>query len=249
MVAESYDARRAADVASTLGVPHVELFADVTSTMDVAHRAAEAQAAAGTVLLADRQSAGRGRGGKSWVSESGRGLWFTLLERPESPSGLDVLALRLGLAAAPVLDAFADAPLRLKWPNDLYLGDRKLAGILVETRWREARVEWVAIGMGVNVEPPTEMTTAAALRPNSKRLDILAALVPALRRAAAERGPLTPIELATFAARDYAAGRPCTAPAVGVVRGVTGDGSLAIVTDSGEQFFRAGSLVLAGDTP
>lgn len=249
MVAETYDARSAADIATALGVAHVELYAEVNSTMDVAHRAAEAQAVAGTVLLADRQSAGRGRGGKTWVSESGRGLWFTLLERPSTPSGLDVLALRLGLAAAPVLEAFADAPVRLKWPNDLYVGDRKLAGILVETRWREARVEWVAIGMGVNVSTPPEVATAAGLRPNTDRVDVLAELVPALRRAAAERGPLSAIELASFAARDYAAGRPCTAPAVGVVRGVTDDGSLAIVTDSGEQFFRAGSLVLAGDTP
>ena len=60
-----------------------------------------------------------------------------------------MLALRVGLRLARALDRFAPEPLRLKWPNDLYVDDKKLAGILIEARWRESRLEWVAIGLVV----------------------------------------------------------------------------------------------------
>jgi len=92
-------------------------------------------------VIANEQTAGRGRGGKSWQSSPGAGLWLTLIERPADTSGLGVLSLRVGLAAAEALDRFAPEPIRLKWPNDLYIDRSKLAGILVEARWREQSVE------------------------------------------------------------------------------------------------------------
>src|SRR5699024_4705414 len=104
---------------------------------------------AGTLVLADRQTAGRGRGGRTWVSEPGAGIWLTLVERPRDAASVALLSLRLGLRAAPVLDRWSAAPVRLKWPNDLHVGRGKLAGILVESRWREERIEWIAVGMGI----------------------------------------------------------------------------------------------------
>ncbi len=101
------------------------------------------------------------------------------------------MSLRLGLRAARALDRYAESPVRLKWPNDLYVADGKLAGILVEARWRANRIDWVAIGIGVNVRAPTDVENAASLEPGADRVDVLAELVPALRAAAQARGPLS----------------------------------------------------------
>jgi BirA family biotin operon repressor/biotin-[acetyl-CoA-carboxylase] ligase len=240
------DGMDAAALVTALGVARVELFGSVASTMDEAHRLASEGAPAGTLVIADEQTAGRGRGGKRWTSEANAGLWMTLLERPRTASGLDVLSLRLGLSAAPVLERFAGSPIRIKWPNDLYVGERKLAGVLVEARWRHQMADWVAIGIGVNLAAPRELADAAGLAPGTARTIVALALVPALRAAASASGPLTADELATLERRDYAKGRRCMKPAEGIVRGVSRDGALIIESAGGvAQHFRAGSLEFA----
>jgi BirA family biotin operon repressor/biotin-[acetyl-CoA-carboxylase] ligase len=228
-----------------LAVPRVELFASVASTMDEAHRLGAEGSPGGTLVIADEQTAGRGRGGKRWSSGQQRGLWMTLLERPDTTSGLDVLSLRLGLHAAPVLELFTGEPVRIKWPNDLYVGSRKLAGVLVEARWREQKADWVAIGIGVNLVSPPDLDTAVGLLPGTRRVVVILALVPALRAAAAARGPLSAAELAEFDRRDYARDRRCLKPAVGVARGITNDGALIITGEHGVSHYRAGSLEFA----
>ena len=230
-----------------LDVPCVELAASVGSTMDIAHALGAGGAPAGTLVLSDEQTGGRGRGGKPWRSRAGAGIWMTLLERPNDAEALGVLSIRLGLKAAPVLERYSTGPVRLKWPNDMMVGTGKVAGILVETRWRERQVDWVAIGLGVNVQQPDGETGASALQEGTSRLDVLAELVPALRAAARARGALTPAELAQWATRDHAAGRLCRSPARGRVRGLAPDGSLVIEGADGTSLARAGSLVLEDD--
>jgi BirA family transcriptional regulator, biotin operon repressor / biotin---[acetyl-CoA-carboxylase] ligase len=246
-----YDGLRGDDIADGLALPHVVTFDTVGSTLDVAHALAEAGAAAGTLVLADAQSAGRGRHGRSWQSEPGAGIWLTLVERPSDPVALDVLSLRVGLALAPVLDAFAESPVRLKWPNDLYVGTRKLGGILVEARWQSGAPQWVAIGVGVNVRAPRAdanvNVNGAGLRSDVKRLDVLEAMVPAIRAAAARTGALDDAELQAFAERDLAAGLACTEPVAGTVRGIDASGALVVDVPSGDPrtiIVRAGSLLL-----
>jgi BirA family biotin operon repressor/biotin-[acetyl-CoA-carboxylase] ligase len=244
-----YDGQRGDDLAEQLHLPHVVTFDSIGSTLDVAHELAEAGAAAGTLVLADAQTAGRGRLGRSWRSEPGAGVWLTLIERPKDAAALDVLSLRVGLALAPVLDDFAAERVRLKWPNDLYVGGRKLGGILVEARWREGNPEWVAIGVGVNVRTPSAEPRAVGLRDDTVRLDVLLAIVPALRRAAGCEGPLIADELRAFAERDLAVGRSCVEPMVGTVRGIDASGALLVAPSSGGALaeacvVRAGSLVL-----
>jgi BirA family biotin operon repressor/biotin-[acetyl-CoA-carboxylase] ligase len=243
-----YDGVDADALARSLDVPRVALFPEVASTMDVAHALAGEGAPAGTLVLADAQSAGRGRAGRRWSSERGRGIWLTLVERPTDPEAIEVLSLRLGLRTAAAVDRFAPAPVRVKWPNDLYVGGRKLAGVLVEARWRDGRPEWVAIGLGMNVVTPPDVPTAIGLRDGTPRLDVLRALVPAVRRAAAERGPLDDDELRAFAERDLALGRAVVEPLPGLVRGLTPAGELRVETPAGElRAIRHGSLVLAGE--
>jgi BirA family biotin operon repressor/biotin-[acetyl-CoA-carboxylase] ligase len=227
-----------------LELPRVELLESTTSTLDVAHRLAARGAPAGTLVIANEQTAGRGRGGKSWQSSPGAGLWLTLIERPGDSSGLGVLSLRVGLAAAEALDRFAPEPIRLKWPNDLYVDQGKLGGILVEARWREQAVEWVAIGLGVNVQAPKDVDTAAGLEPGTDRLDVLGELVPAVLAAARATGPLQADEMEKFDARDLARGRRCVEPAVGRVAGITPTGELLVALADSVATFRSGSLVL-----
>jgi BirA family transcriptional regulator, biotin operon repressor / biotin---[acetyl-CoA-carboxylase] ligase len=232
-------------LAAELSLPRVVLSPRVTSTMDEAHRLGAEGAPGGTLIIADEQTAGRGRGGKSWSSAHSLGLWMTLLERPDDASGLDVLSLRLGLRAAAVLEPFAGEPMRIKWPNDLYAADRKLAGVLVEARWREGKPDWVAIGIGVNIVAPPDLEHSAGLLPGTRRGPLLRALVPVLRDAVEMRGPLTAAELAEFGRRDFARGRRCVRPGAGIASGITAEGALIITGERGAEHHRAGSLEFA----
>lgn len=245
--ATTYDGVDARALATALGLPRVLLYESIASTMDAAHALGAGGAPAGTLVLADEQTAGRGRAGRHWHSAAGRGIWLTLLERPDDARALDVLSLRLGVRAAAALDRFSRSAVRLKWPNDLYAGEGKLGGVLVEARWHGSSVDWVAIGFGLNVGVPDELP-GASLRTDSRRADVLADLVPALRAAAAARGLLTEWELAQYAARDLAQGRACVAPVAGTVRGITESGALRVETADGERAIREGSLVFREDS-
>lgn len=238
-------------LAHRLSLPCVVLHDEVGSTLDVAHELAGSGAPAGTLVVADAQTAGRGRMGRPWWSEPGAGVWLTMIERPTDATSLETLSLRVGLAVAPTLDALADSRIRLKWPNDLYVGMRKLAGILIEARWREGHPEWVAIGVGINLRPPASETRATGLRAGVSRDEVLVRVVPAIRAAARMGGPLTGAELATFAERDLAVGRACLEPAIGVVQGIDSTGALLVdVSSRGSKqvvVVRAGSLVFQED--
>jgi BirA family biotin operon repressor/biotin-[acetyl-CoA-carboxylase] ligase len=241
-----YEGFRGDDLAERYVLPLVITFESIGSTLDIAHALAEEGAPAGTLVLADTQTEGRGRAGRSWTSEAGAGIWLTLIERPRVVSALDVLSLRIGLALAPMLDEFAAERVRLKWPNDLYVGGGKLGGVLVEARWREGAPEWVAIGVGVNVRAPASESRAAGLRDDVKRLAVLDAMVPAIRGAALREGTLIEAELRAFADRDLAVGRECLEPVAGTVRGIDRSGALLVDVPSEPRpvALRAGSLVL-----
>ncbi len=240
----SYDGVDTATLERRLALPRVLAFTDVPSTLDVAHALAADGADAGTLVVADRQTAGRGRGGRAWTSGAGLGVWLTLVERPADASALDVLSLRLGLRAARALEPFATGAVQVKWPNDLYVDGGKLGGILVEVRWRDRAVDWVAVGIGVNVRQSAEQPKARALAPDVARVEELSALVPVVRTTAAARGPLRPAELRDFERRHYAHGARCVEPTPGVVAGVSATGALLVRDRSGIRSFSSGSLVL-----
>lgn len=242
------DGLSADELARHLGLPRVALYDAVGSTLDVAHRLAP-EAASGTLVVADEQTAGRGRQGRRWQSEPGAGLWITLIERPADARALDVLALRCGLYAAESLDALAGGTVQVKWPNDLHLGARKLAGILIETRWRGTTPDWVAIGFGLNVREPA-LATAIGLTEGASRLAALECVVPALRRAAGASRHLSRDELARWHARDHTADRVIVEPAAGRAVGIESDGQLVVLSPDGViSRHRTGSLTLADPVP
>ena len=239
-----YDGRTARELESLLGVPLVETHRSVTSTLDVAHARAPS-VPRGMAILADEQTAGRGTHGRRWLSRAGAGVWLALIEHPGGPAALDVLSLRCGLYAAEALDAVAGRAVQVKWPNDLQVEGRKLAGVLIETRWRGSAAEWVVIGFGLNVREPS-LPTAACLPQGCTRLDALRLLLPALRRAAAAQGHLSPDECARWLARDAARGRAVTAPSHGIVEGISASGELLVRGSDGSiARHRTGSLTFA----
>ena len=238
-----FDGEPVAVLAARWGLAAVHAFGAVGSTLDVAHALAPA-AASGTLVLADEQTAGRGRHGRRWASAAGAGIWLTLIERPTDARALDVLALRCGLYAAEALDELAGSAVRVKWPNDLYVGEQKLAGTLIETRWRGTAPEWVAIGFGLNVAAP-DNNTRIGLMAGVGRLTALDRIVPALRGAAAATRHLSDGELARWRARDLSVGRDATEPGVGIVTGISAAGELLIASDGRTAALRSGSLTFA----
>ena len=126
------------------------------STMDEARRLAEEGAEEGTVVVAERQSAGRGRHGRSWVSQPGN-LLFSVLFRPtlEQLPFIDIIG---GLATARAVRKAARLEPRIKWPNDLMLAGRKAAGILAESTIEGDSVCYAVLGIGLNVALDTEET-------------------------------------------------------------------------------------------
>lgn len=124
----------------------LEVLPSTGSTNDVVRERGEAGEAAGLVVAAERQEAGRGRRGAAWVSPPGEGLAFSVLLRPLEMKALwPRLSLAAGLAVAEALDRSGVAA-EVKWPNDVWVAGRKIAGILVE-----AGEDFVIVGIGVNV--------------------------------------------------------------------------------------------------
>jgi BirA family biotin operon repressor/biotin-[acetyl-CoA-carboxylase] ligase len=129
----------------------IEHHKSLDSTNDRLKVLARAGAPPGSVVWADAQTAGRGRHGRDWVSPPGN-LYVSVLLRP-SWSVAPLLPLAAGVAVAEGLDALGVCA-RLKWPNDLMLGDRKLGGILAESSSTGPMVDWVIVGIGLNVRAP-----------------------------------------------------------------------------------------------
>lgn len=247
MAGVTLDGIPAATLARRWGVPRCEVAASLGSTLDRAHALAAADAPGGTVVLALEQTAGRGRDGRTWHSPPG-GLWLALLLRPRAAT-LGIVSIRAGLVLADVVDELAGRPLaRLKWPNDVLVGDRKLAGVLCEGRWQGDTLQWLAIGLGVNVAneiPPGVRDTAIALAevvPGVRLLDVLDRLVPPLTQLGAAAEQLSEQECAAFAARDWLRDRPLRGPVQGHARGVRADGALLVENDREVAVVREGHI-------
>ena len=127
-------------------------FAEVESTNDEAHRLAEAGALHGEVVVADFQTRGRGRRGRSWVAPRGKALTFSVVLRPAiAPARAPEITIAAAVAAAEAAREMGAGSARIKWPNDVECKGRKIAGLLTELRAEPDRVRHAVLGVGVNV--------------------------------------------------------------------------------------------------
>lgn len=144
------------------------LLKETSSTNAVSHKLAAQGFPEGAMVIADGQTQGRGRHGRTWVSPPEKGIYLSLLLKPPV-SDLSPLTLLAGVAAVKALSPFTAMPLTLKWPNDLLLGSKKIGGILCE-RLPGNDPPAVVIGMGLNINqtpsdfPPPLDQTAVSLR-------------------------------------------------------------------------------------
>ena len=132
---------------------HVNRLHRTPSTMDAIDAEGRNGAGEGLVVVADEQTAGRGRGDRPWVASPGSSLLCSILLRPATTvDRLGMLPLIVGLAVAEAIEAVSGADCRLKWPNDVWIGGEKVAGVLVKSRLRPGgAIDFVNLGIGVNV--------------------------------------------------------------------------------------------------
>jgi len=136
-------------------------YAEVGSTNDVAAALADRGEPEGTVVVADAQSAGRGRHGRAWASPPGAGLYLSTVTRPAAHA-VGLLTIAAGVAIADGIQAATGLQPQLKWPNDIYMDRRKLAGILAEAGSSLTGAQYVVLGCGINLMPASYPPDVAA---------------------------------------------------------------------------------------
>ncbi|KGP73032.1 biotin--[acetyl-CoA-carboxylase] ligase [Pontibacillus yanchengensis] len=129
----------------------------VTSTQILAHQAAQEGAPHGTIVIADEQTKGRGRLNRSWHSHKGEGIWMSIVLRPTfEPYKSPQITLLAATVLAEVFKGYCDIKPQIKWPNDILTDGKKLAGILTELQAEQDQINYIILGMGINVNHPIE---------------------------------------------------------------------------------------------
>jgi BirA family biotin operon repressor/biotin-[acetyl-CoA-carboxylase] ligase len=238
-------------------IPELHFFQRVSSSNDVALRRAAEGAPAGTTVIADAQTAGRGQRGRGWSAVSGKSILMSVVLRGEGDAvDTSVMPVRVGLAAARALELAADVIALIKWPNDLVLPDgRKLGGILCQGTSGPDGNSIVA-GIGINVLQSDHdfagdlRTTAASVHTAGGRADralLVAAILDALRPFRIAGPPLDAVTLQAILARDALRGHEITLddrPA-GRAHGIAPDGTLIVGDAANLRRVHSGTVRLA----
>jgi BirA family transcriptional regulator, biotin operon repressor / biotin---[acetyl-CoA-carboxylase] ligase len=249
--AHQWEGCTSGELATHWQLPRVLLFASVSSTNDIARRLAGTGAPSGTLVLADEQRAGRGRGARNWASPAGLGFWGSFVIRDISAETLATLPLRVAVAVARGLEVFAPQRIRIKWPNDLFSGGQKLGGILCEAAWDGNRLGYVIAGIGINVlqsvedfpielrKTATSLWLAAGERPLS-RFEVASGLMKNLLPVVGARAPgPSQFDPQEFAVYDALVGKTIDVlePETGRIlltgraHGVSSEGALLVATE------------------
>jgi BirA family transcriptional regulator, biotin operon repressor / biotin---[acetyl-CoA-carboxylase] ligase len=241
-----------------LGGP-IHYFFEVESTNSYAHRLAENGAAEGAMVIAETQTKGRGRLGRLWVSPPYANLHYSVILRPTLPPvHAPQITLMAAVALADSIASLVPCSPAIKWPNDILMNGKKTAGILTEASWSSARIEFVILGIGVNLNFPEELmpesirpraTSLLAVRQKTvQREAFVRRLIQDLDRCYGELeesgfGALAPQWEARFALRNCRVRTEMAGEVVfGTAKGMDRDGALIVEKDDGTQ-----QRVIAGD--
>lgn len=218
----------------------------VDSTNKYARELAAQGAQHGTLVLADTQTGGRGRRGRSWISPAGEGIFMSLILRPDlPPSRVAKLSLLTALAVANAIERATGLDARIKWPNDIVIEGRKVCGLLLEMDADESAVHSVVAGVGINVH---QTAFEEAIAHTASSLDLLggrrfdrAAIVAAFLEAFEEAMEMDEdAMMRAYCARSATLGQrvqviSLTGTYTGTAEGVTESGSLLVMGDDGER--------------
>ena len=220
-------------------------FEETDSTNRQARLLAAEGAAHGTLVIADRQSAGRGRRGRSWISPAGEGVFMSLIVRPDvPPSGVAKLSLTLALAVSRAIERETGLDARIKWPNDIVIGGRKICGMLLEMDATAEKVRSIVAGVGINVH---QREFDEEIAHTASSLDLMAGR--RVSRSAVVRAFLEEFERAmalsdeammdAYRARSATIGQRVqviglSGTYTGMAQGITESGSLLVESDAGD---------------
>jgi BirA family biotin operon repressor/biotin-[acetyl-CoA-carboxylase] ligase len=144
----------------------VHYFNQTTSTQDEARQLAESGAEEGTLVVAEAQTAGRGRRGRHWLSPEKTGIYLSLILKPDlEPFNIAQIPIVAGIAVCEGIAEITNLKPRIKWPNDVLLQGKKVAGILVEMSAEPERVHYLILGIGINVNTPAATFTSDLQQP------------------------------------------------------------------------------------
>jgi BirA family biotin operon repressor/biotin-[acetyl-CoA-carboxylase] ligase len=234
-----------------------------TSTMDDARAAAEQGAPHGAVVVAEAQTAGRGRKqGRTWTSPAQLGLTFTIVVRPDAERA-QRLSIVTAVAVANAVEQVAGLYPRIKWPNDLRIKGRKFVGILIEGEWQAKTPRFALVGVGINVnfDPGAhaaeieQAATSLSLERGKplRREAVLAAVLNSFERA--YDGALTEHLFDGWRSRSETIGREVSVHhdsgqiVSGIAEDVAADGGLMVRDAEGIlHTFHAGEVTLRGET-
>jgi len=231
--------------------PHVHIYSRIDSTNARARELADGAAPAGTLVLADEQTAGKGLEGRSWYSPKGSGLYLSLVLRPREASSPLLIPLLAGIGTARAIERVVPQ-LRpaIKWPNDMIVKDRKLGGILSEATWAGTAPKYIVLGVGLNVQQrprdfPDELSEVAisirmAAGRQISRLQLADAVIEEVEERCADLPASLDREcLREFDERDWLRDRRCAVqqpesqPRPGTAVGIAPDGALLFRPDRG----------------
>lgn len=237
-------------------------FQTIDSTNNCAKTVANVGAAEGIVVIAEEQTEGKGRLGRSWQANSGENLTFSLLLRPKvHAEAINLLPLLVAVAVAQAIERTTKLKVECKWPNDLLINKRKVAGILIEGSVRQNVVDYVVIGLGINVNqtqfPRELLQKATSLKLESNQeidrtklfkeilvsletsykpsiVNGLQSIVPSwLERATMMNKPIVVSEQGNVI--------------TGTVKGLSKNGGLILQTDGTEKTLFAGDVTIVGE--
>lgn len=250
------------------GRAQVHVFARISSSNDAAKELAAAGAPAGTVILADEQTAGRGVESRRWHSPAGAGLYLSLVLRPERLVNPLLLPILAGLGVARALRGLVSTGSRvgIKWPNDLIVGDRKVGGVLSEASWAASSLNYVILGIGINVRQkrgdfPKDLrdlaiSLAMVTDQTPSRLELADAVLAEVEERCSEPpASLDREDLRELDELDWLRDRRCTVqvpgsdPVRGVASGIAPDGALLFRPDRGALERVTAGRVVADDLP
>jgi BirA family biotin operon repressor/biotin-[acetyl-CoA-carboxylase] ligase len=239
-------------------------FDSINSTNNHARILAENGAAEGTVVVAEEQTAGRGRLGRSWLANARENLTFSVILRPtDPPDQVNLLPLAIAVAVARGLREATSLPVYCKWPNDLLLQGKKLAGILMESALGPNGFEFVVVGIGINVnqnifpEAFRSRATSLALHAGHPldRITLFRTVLQSLEReydsfTSAGLASVLPawLELAPIIGKRISADLQGVT-VHGTVSGISPNGGLQLHTDAGDLTLFAGDVTILDMEP
>lgn len=254
---ERWEGQTVAQWAREWDLPALHVYPSVDSTNDLARELSRAGHQPGSTVVALHQRAGRGTRGRRWQAEPETSLLLSMVMSPTASEAGPLLSLRLGIAAAGALEGLAPLRVDIKWPNDLMIGGRKVAGILCESTYESGRLRSLVGGIGVNLAqrddqwPPelrdtaTSLASASPERWSGSAAEAAGAVARAWLRVCHDpRATLSADELTELHMRDWLRGKAVSAEGApaGTAEGVAENGALLVRDHRGVQRLLGGTI-------